>query len=155
MLLTSYKYIEIFILILLTIGPINSNYKILIYFLLFLINYKYLLNLFHLKKMSILVILLIILAMILDIRNIDDKTPYSLVGFLYLFAFVSPLIYIKKYTLKEFMYILEKISFFVASISIIGMFILDFVPSLIRLFPLIEFSGRKLRSIIIFNVFLI
>ncbi len=145
------NYIEIFLLMLLTLGPYNPNVKIVIYIFLTLFNFKYL-NLFRsLTKFRLLLLASMIIPMILDIANIDANTGYSLAGFAYLIPFIFSMFYVRKYSFAEYIKMYEKVAFFVSVCSLIGMALILFAPSIINRFPTIVFYGRNLKSVVVFG----
>lgn len=145
-------YIEVFMFFLMTVGPFNPIYKILVYVFLFILNFRYWKSMRFVNFFQILLILSIIFPMVLDIRNVSSVSEYSKAGFAYLIPFLFCIIFAKKYKLNEFLIITERVAFFVTCISLLGYLILLLYPNFFSKFPVITFYGRKVRSIIIFNL---
>lgn len=145
------KYLEIFVLWLLVLGPINTNVKVIIYVFLMLYNIKYLNCLIKLNKFTLLLILMMIIPMILDIRNVDASNPYSLASFYFLLPYLVSKVWTKKYEYSEFIDLLEKEIIFFSVISLIGFTVLTFAPEVIRCFPTVVYNGREEKTILVYG----
>lgn len=148
------KYIELFFLIVLTVGPFPPIAKMVLYFFVLLMNLKEI-HLLLCKKgvewFHIFLIFSIIIPMALDIRNIDSSTSYALSGFAFFAPFVFCLVYTLAFEKNEFLYKLEQVIFVITIISIIGFSITSFIPSIIDSFPTVSFYGRKVYTIGIYG----
>ena len=145
------KYIEIFLLIILTVGPFPPSVKILIYLIIFLMCIRHTEALLRVKPLYFFLICSMVIPMILDIRNVDSSTPYSLAGFAYLAPFVFSLVYIREFDKDEFLLKLEQVLFIVTILSLVGFLLILFKPSVIEKFPTIVFYGRRVKTIGVYN----
>lgn len=145
------KHIEIFIFYILTLGPLDPAYKILGYIILFLFNYKHLYLYKYISRVQLLLLFSMIFPMILDIRNVDATNSYSKASFAYLLPFIFCIIYTKKYEKKEFMRLVEKVSFVISTISLIGFLLVILFPAVIENFPTLVFYGRNVHTILLFG----
>lgn len=143
-------YIEVFILLYMTVGPMTNVVKAVIYLVYFGLNIKQFLNIGQRKKFYVLIGFMM-LAMIWDIRNISEVSGYSFSSLLYTIPFLVGGIWSQKYEVNDFLNLLEKVAFFTIVCSYFGMFILYFSPRLIDYFPIINYYGREIRTIGIMN----
>lgn len=143
---------EIFIMIFLTVGPIEPAYSMIVYAVLFAVcllsgnRKKTLVN-----GYQILICSLLVFSMLLDLRNINDSTPYSLSPLVILVPFLTGVLFSGRYDYKSFLHYYEDVAFFLAAISVLGMILLYFFPSVVMNFPQYDFYGRKSYSILFFN----
>ena len=153
-------YFEVFVLVLLTIGPIPSLYKVIVYAFIFIINiFRGTINLntgISRNNMVIpgLLISSILVAMVIDIGNIGLGVPYSLSNFAYLIPFVFCLFYIKRFDLEYFLWLLEKVAFFLCICSLIGFSIQRFDQNIIYRLPSIFFYERRVYFSLFYNAIL-
>ena len=145
------KYIEIFFLIILSVGPFSPAVKIVIYCGVLLMSFKHVATLRKIKWLNFALICSMIIPMILDIRNVDSTTPYSLASFAFLAPFIFSLVYIQEFKKPEFLAKLEQIIFVLTIISIIGFLIVLFMPSIIERFPTVIYYGRRVNTIGIYG----
>ena len=145
------KYIEILLLIIMSVGPFSPSIKIGMYFLVLLMNVKYIGEIIRVKLFHFVLIMSMVVPMLLDIRNVDPTTPYSLAGFAFLAPFIFCLVYIKGFGKQEFLLALENVIFFVSIVSIIGYIIMLSAPSIINRFPTINYYGRHVKTIGIYG----
>ncbi|MFI3151555.1 hypothetical protein ODU13_08940 [Streptococcus suis] len=146
-----FLFTEILILFLLTLGPIPSFFKLILYVFMFILNIKHIKKIFTLEIIEWLFLLTMVYAMLLDFSNIDFDTPYSLAGFSYLLPFFIAKIYLSKYDLPTFLREIEKFTFVISIISLIGFSLQIFYPSILLKFPTIVFYGRPVKSILLFS----
>lgn len=144
-----FQYFEIFIYLLLTIGPINSTLKLIIYCLILFANLKFFS--WRIKKYQLVLLVTIVFPMIIDITNITSDTHYSFAGFAYFLPFFLGIFLVEKYSLKDFCSLLERVCFIAAACSLIGMFFLLVFPSVIDHLPVYVFYGRKINTCILFG----
>ena len=151
-------YLEMLLMIIVTVGPISQVIKIIVCSLLIIMNLLFgglnQTRTNHNNKSTLFAIFIICfmaVAMIFDLRNISSANPYSFASFAYLFPFLVALFYIKKYPLYKFGAIYEKVSFFLCVISLIGFALIVLRPSLFTHFPSIYYYERKLYTIGIYN----
>ena len=148
---TIIRYIEIFVLLLITVAPFDPIYKMTIYVMLFVFNVSYWKVFVHIKPFVIILLFSMIIPMIIDFKNVDTETPYSLAVFSFIAPFILSLIYAKKYSVRDFIVTFENIAFFSSVCSLIGMFFVYFAPEIIMKFPQISYYGRNSYTIILFN----
>lgn len=143
-------YVEMFILLILSFSPFPYTIKLLIYAFLIITNLKLLKNI-KVKNIYLLVIFTMSIAIMLDLRNVDNETPFALSNFVFLLPFVFGVIYIKKYSFSNFIIIFERVTFVVSLISIVGTMLIYFMPSIIHSFPTWMYYNRPVKSIIIYG----
>ena len=145
------KYIEILLLIILTVGPFPPIVKKYIYFIVLFMNIRHIGTLRHIRLLYFIVIISMIIPMIIDIRNVDSTTPYAVSGFAFLAPFVFSIVYIKAFERNEFLSKLEKVIFFITIVSLIGYLLVLFMPSIIEQFPTVTYYGRRVKTIGLFG----
>lgn len=145
------SYLEIFLFFILTVGPLDPKYKIVVYIILIICNYKYWYSFKYISRFHVILFLSMIIPMILDISNVDSSTSYSKAGFAYLLPFIFCILYQKKYSGKVTLNKIEHVSFFISLISLLGYFIVVYFPNIIEHFPSIVFYGRNVKTILLYG----
>ena len=149
-------YVEILALLFITFSPLISTLlKMVISFVLIAISFWSLSKEnngdFPLENTILIAMLCFALAMIWDVRNILRGQSYSLVNFLYPIYFLCGYLVAKRYSKTKFYDAVEKITFVLAILSLIGMAVYYIRPSLIRSFPTYVQNGNTHRTILFFN----
>lgn len=142
---------EIFVLILLTLGPINTPQRMVIYALLIFLNVNRIKEVLTLNRTKQIILFIVMIPLILDICNIDAKTPYSLAGLYYLFPFFVCNLWNQKYKYEDFKGVFLQVSLFCCICSLAGIFIVYNMPKIIEYFPAIYYNGREVKSVLFFN----
>ncbi len=145
------EYFELFLLLLITVGPFSPTIKIVLYMIILILNTDKIQALMKNRVFYLLIIISMIIPMVLDIRNIDSNTPYSKASFAYFAPFVLSLVYVKMFDRDEFLIKLEKTLFITSVISLIGFSLVMYAPYIIEKFPVIVYYGRNVKSILIFG----
>ena len=145
-------YLEIVILFLLTVGPIDPLKQIPLYLVVLLVNIR---SFSWYKKVPVLVILIIIsmvISMIIDISNVSADNPYSLAGFAYLIPFLFCISLIGKYNKEDFFNYSERVSFILCALSLLGVVVFFSNRDLILRLPTITYYGRTIHTCGFFGV---
>lgn len=142
--------LEIFALLLLTVGPLNQAINNVVCLILIAVNCKYIAKI-KFSVMQILIISFMIFPMIWDVMNVTSDNPYSFAGFSYLRPFVLCVLMIQKYSYRTFVELLERVIFIVSACSIIGMVVLYCMPSILEKLPVLYFYGRPVSTCLIFS----
>lgn len=145
------EYLEIFVLFILTVGPLDPLYKILAYIVLLLINFRYWKSCLKISRFHMILLMSMVFPMILDIRNIDANTVYSTAGFAYLLPFAFSIMYTHKFPKREFLKLVERVAFFCCITSVVGFSIMVCYPSVVEHFPTVYFYGRRVYTVLIFG----
>ena len=144
-----FEFAEILILIVISVAPyISVTGKIIVYFVLIMVNAF---NIVYLPKSYYLTLLLMAIPSLLDVLNVSEFNSYSGNNFLYPISFFVGALIASKYRIDSFIYILEKVLFFLAILSMVGMGIYYFFPAAIPSFPAYVFYGLKHRTLYFFN----
>jgi hypothetical protein len=145
------QYIEIFLYTIITVGPFSPQIKMVLYFVCLLMSIRNISNLRKMSGFNFLLLCSMIVPMILDIRNIESSTPYSLAAFSYLAPFVFCLAFTGGFEKKEFIKKLEQVIFIICIISLIGFLVLLLKPDIINRFPTVDFYGRRVNTILVYG----
>ena len=148
-------YLEVFMLIFISVTPlINQEIKSVVLLFDFLINIKYLFTKSS-KRNTYFLILFIIFCLI--IVYLDLMFSKSILG-IQLLSLYIPLVFINSYTIankysfREFILAFEKIIFFTAIFSVVGVFIYTFAPQIVP--RLITYTNKHTthKTAIFFNI---
>lgn len=144
-------YLEVIFLLYLTVGPVESIYKLLFYFIYFLLNSTSINNIFKGSYAYWLLIIFIAISMTIDLTNIGLSNSYSFVGLLYIASIFCAKIFIDKYSSVEFYQSLCKVCCVISMISLLFFFMQIVRPDVINSFPIIRFFGRPIRTVGVYN----
>ena len=146
----SFEYIEVFIILLLSVGAVDDlpwsviSLAVIAYNIYIFKSCKY--------PYSILtVIAILLLSFIFDLYNLSAGVRISLAGFAFVIPFVFGGVIAKKYSYESFCRILENVIFFVCVVSLLGFAVLITAPQVIMSFPVITFGGRQVYTCGLFN----
>lgn len=99
----------------------------------------------------VVVMLLFMISMALDLRNVTDTQPYSIVNFMYPCYFLCGFWVARRYDKQQFYTIFEWIIFVCACLSLVGMSLYFICPSHITSFPAYTYNGSTHRTLFFFN----
>lgn len=148
------NYLEILVVILISISPLISNpLKILLAACLILVNLKYIK---YIKKGQIVVLFLFLSIFILgftkDVFEARFFSDFSPLNIYYPICFLLSCLIAIKYGKNNFLYIIEKITFIIAIISIIGYFSYLLYPNIINYLLSYNYYNTTHKTAILFNV---
>lgn len=148
------KYIEIAILILVSFSPLLSQpIKAGIILLMLFINIKYFTTFKKNKGMVLFLFLSIfIISFLLDLRNVSSLSQISILNLFFPMCFLLGYIISEKYTLNGFYYILDKVIFVFAALSLLGVFIYTFIPTVVSYLPSYNYYHTTHKTVFIFNI---
>lgn len=148
--------VEILLLVLVTFSPLISTWiKVFIAFALMFISCRILMKENNgeipIDRTIIIAMIFFVISMVYDMRNALEGQPYSMVNFLYPCYFLCGYLVAKRYSKSQFYDILEKITFVLAILSLVGMSVYFINPSWIYSFPQYVQNGKSHHTILFFN----
>lgn len=144
-----YKYAEILLIIIISVVPYFSiMVKIGLLIGLVLLNIT---QINRLSKCYFISLVLMVIPSVLDVYNITDYNAYSGNNYYFPLSFLVGALLAKKYTLDEFLFILEKVLYILGLLSLVGMSIYYIAPTMINQFPTYSFYGLTHRTLYFFN----
>lgn len=144
-----YSYIELFMLIFISVAPyISMTIKICLILLLGLIRAK---NIKKISKYFYIAFLLMLIPSLADLFNITSDNPYSGNNFLYPLCMLVGALIATNYTVDSFLLIIEKILYFLAILSLVGMSVYFVAPGIIESFPTYTYYDLTHRTVYFFN----
>ena len=144
------EYIEIFVLLILSVGAVDDILWVAFSLIVILCN----INRFKKCKYPYAILAIIViffLSIVFDIFEFASGNRISFAGFAFVIPFVFGGILAKKYTYDEFCTQLEKVIFFVCIASLIGFALLIVAPQVVFSFPVVKFDGRDVYTCGFFN----
>jgi len=151
------KILEILLLILVGFSPlIPQSVRVLIVVSLILLNYKYFKRANVTKYFFLIMFMLVfILNLVIDFGVVSSIRQLNGLSIYFPATFLLGFIISQKYKLKELLSIFDKIIFFFAFFSLIGVVTYTFFPNVVHQLPLISYGGlTRTRTAFIFNVLL-
>ena len=148
-------YLEVFMLIFISVTPlINQEIKSVVLLFDFLINIKYLFTKSSKRNTYFLIIFIIFCLIVVYLDLMFSKSVFGI----QLLSLYIPLVFINSYTIankysfREFILAFEKIIFFTAIFSVVGVFIYTFVPQIVP--KLITYTNKHTthKTAIFFNI---
>lgn len=147
--------ITIFLVIFISVSPLlPTSIFALFLFLIIALNLKYLKTFKLNKKLGILIIILwyLILNGVLDLRNYDQFFSPNNLNLYFPLCFITGYLLSERFTYEKYLSYLDKIVFFGAIFSLIGMLIINFYPTLVSSLPNYTYGGFTHKTGIFFNV---
>lgn len=149
-------YIEIAMLIFVSFSPIIPIYiKILILLSLFVGNAKF----FKLDKrlssvLFTIVFLLLIISLFFDLFSLNFITDYSPLNLYIPFTFFLGFIFSRKYSKDTLLFLINKVVFIIAILSLFGVFFYTFFPQFVSKLPTYNYYHTSHKTAIFFNILL-
>lgn len=129
-----FEYFQLTLLLIIGFIPLFSQpVNVCLVLLLILLNFK--ITKKYNKNKLILFIFFSCIFIFNLFRDFITVGEFSLLDLYFILTFFLGFLFSEKYDLKEFFYMIEKIIFIIACISIIGVFIYTFLPEIIIKFP--------------------
>lgn len=145
---------DILLLILVSFSPLISiNIKVGIVILYFLFNYKHL----NINSKSnfiwlICIMSLLLFGIILDTRNVENVSDLSLLNFYIPLTFLIGYTVAHKYSINIILFEIDKVVYILAILSLIGVFVYTFIPSIINNLPSYTYYNTTHKTAIFFNI---
>jgi len=152
--LTLVNGVEIFLIVLISLSPLVPELlKGLLVGLLVWANMRNKRKLSHKRFLYLAVfVFLFLVGAAWDLRNISSLSEISLLGVFFPLTFMLGYLISGKYTLDSYLVHIEKIAFVTALLSLIGVVVYTFFPSLIEHMILYRYHHTVHRTALIFNV---
>lgn len=146
---SDFRYIEIFLLILISVAPyISVAVKLGLQVLLAAVNIP---CIGKISKAYYVSFVLMLVPSLIDISNVTGGNPYSGNNILYPISFLAGALIGSKYEKEDFLARLEKILYLLGILSLIGMSVYYIAPGMIARFPSYTFYTLTHRTIYFFN----
>jgi len=149
------QLLEILIIILVSFSPLISNeIKAGLALLITLVNVKLLFKKTNANKLILLLILMGIFTInaTLDLRNVLSLSQYSILNLYFPLCFLLGFIISEKYSIFNFLNLIDKIIFIMSIFSLIGVFIYTFFPDIINNLPSYQYYHTNHKTAYIFNI---
>lgn len=142
-------YLEIFIMIVLSVSPLISiPLRIFLCLFLLILNRH---NIYISRGFLFLLLICFLIPSLIDIISHGDL-PFSLLNISIPLIFLCGFVVGNKYSeANQFYYKFEQIVFYLALLSLVGCFIMFFTPSVVRLFPEYVMNDKTHHTIYFFN----